>query len=131
MASTSWDGAGSACDVDLYSRAGAQSPWLYYASTKTPEGAFGGRDWQSAPGDQYEFIMFNPVELGSIEIALNLYSCAASAPPEGKLRIWFAGRVWETSFKFGARTGNKGAQPMSGGQWVRFTAARIVGLSKE
>jgi len=123
-----WEGR---CDLDLYSRAEPTSPWLYYGNSRTPEGFF-NKDFTSGTGEsQYEFIEFTrEVETTRIEIAANLYSCDAASPPEATLRAWFGGKVFQTPIRFGAKTGNRGAQPMSGPHWVRVDLRKVLGFKE-
>lgn len=120
------------CDLDLYARGESSSPWLYYGSNRTPEGRF-NKDFTTGTGEsQFEFVEFTrEVDLGRAEAAVNLYSCDAAAPPEGILRIWFAGRVFESPFKLGTKSGNRGAMPMAGPHWIRVDLRKVVGLTKE
>jgi hypothetical protein len=119
------------CDLDLYARYGTGS-WLFFGNTKSADGFF-NKDFTSGTGEaQYEFIEFiRAVEIEKIEVAVNLYSCDAASPPEGTLRAWFEGKVFQGTIRFGARTGNRGSQPMSGGHWVRVDLPKILRLAKE
>jgi hypothetical protein len=123
-----WSGT---CDVDLYGRGEPSAPWLYFGSSRTNEGLF-NKDFTSGTGDaQYEFIEFTrEVEIGKAEIAVNLYACDAGSPPEPILRAWFGGKVFQTSLRFGAKTGNRGAPPMSGPHWVRVDLRKVLGLKE-
>jgi hypothetical protein len=124
-----WD---ASCDLDLYARGEASSPWLYFGSGRTAEGYF-NKDFLSGTGEaQYEFVEFSrEVDLSKAEVAVNLYSCNAATAPEGNARIWFSGKVFESPFKLGAKNGNKGAMPIAGPNWVRIDLRKVVGLSKE
>jgi len=122
-----WTGG---CDVDLYGRSEPTSSWLYYGSSRTADGMF-NKDFTSGPGDQYEFIEFTrEVEVGKVELLLNLYACDAASPPEAALRVWIGGKVFQAPIRFGAKTGNRGAQPMSGPHWVRVDLRKVLGLKE-
>jgi hypothetical protein len=120
------------CDLDLYTRGEASNPWLYYASVRTTEGYF-NKDYQTGTGDaQFEYVEFTrEIDLGKAEVAINLYACDAAAPPEGTVRVWFSGNVYEAPFRLMARSGNKGAQPMTGPHWLRVDLRKVVGLTRE
>jgi hypothetical protein len=120
------------CDLDLYTRGEASNPWLYYASVRTTEGYF-NKDYQTGTGDaQFEYVAFTrEIDLGKAEVAINLYACDAAAPPEGTVRVWFSGNVYEAPFRLMARSGNKGAQPMTGPHWLRVDLRKVVGLTRE
>jgi hypothetical protein len=122
----------AACDLDLYARGDASQTWLYFGSTRTPEGYF-NKDFRSGTGDgQYEYVEFTrDIDLAKAEVAINLYSCDAPAPPEGAIRIWFAAKVYEAPFKLTVKSGNKGAPPMSGPYWLRIDPRKVVGLTAE
>jgi hypothetical protein len=124
-----WD---ASCDLDLYARGEASSPWLYFGSGRTAEGYF-NKDFVSGTGEaQYEFVEFSrEVDLSKAEVAVNLYSCNAATAPEGNARIWFSGKVFESPFKLGAKNGNKGVMPIAGPNWVRIDLRKVVGLTKE
>lgn len=121
-----------ACDLDLYARGDVSQSWLFFGSTRTNEGYF-NRDFTSGTGEgQFEFVEFTrEIDLGKAEAAINLYSCDASAPPEGTVRVWFGGKVYEAPFKLTAKSGNKGAPPMSGPHWLRVDLRKVVGLTAE
>jgi hypothetical protein len=120
------------CDIDLYARADPSSPWLYFGNSRTAEGYF-NKDFQNGTGEgQFEYVEFvREIELGKAEAAINLYACDAAAPPEGVVRIWFAGKVYEAPFKLTAKSGNRGAMPIGGLYWLRIDLRKVVGFSKE
>lgn len=124
-----WVGA---CDLDLFARGEASSPWLYFASSKTTEGYF-NKDFTSGTGEaQYEFIEFTrEIDVAKLEAAVNLYTCDGTAVPEGTLRVFFAGKVYQAAFRLGVKTGNRGANPMVGPHWIRFDVRKILGLPAE
>ncbi len=121
-----------ACDFDLYARGDASSSWLFFGNARTEEGRF-NKDWVSATGEgQYEFVEFvRDVDLMRTEIAVNLYSCDSATPPEATVRVWFSARIFEATVRLTAKTGNRGAMPMTGAQWARVNLLKVVGLSKE
>jgi hypothetical protein len=123
---------GAACDIDLYARGDPSSPWLYFGSARSAEGYF-NKDIRSGGEEaQFEYVEFTrAIELGKAEAAINLYSCEAAVLPEGAVRIWFAGKVYEAPFKLTAKSGNRGAMPMVGPHWLRIDLRKIVGLKKE
>jgi len=120
------------CDLDLYARGEASSAWLYFSNGRTSEGYF-NKDFQTGTGDaQFEYVEFTrDVDLGKAEVAINLYSCDAAAPPEGTVRVWFAGKVYEAPFKLAVRTGNRGVMPIAGPHWLRVDLRKVVGLVRE
>jgi hypothetical protein len=122
----------AACDIDLYARGDPSSPWLYFGSARSAEGYF-NKDIRSGGEEaQFEYVEFTrAIELGKAEAAINLYSCEAAALPEGAVRIWFAGKVYEAPFKLTAKSGNRGAMPIAGPHWLRIDLRKVVGLSKE
>jgi hypothetical protein len=131
----SWVGirwSAPSCDLDLYTRGDPSSPWLYYGNGKSAEGYF-NKDWQTATADgQLEYVEYTrEIDILKAEVAVNLYACDASAPPEGVARIWFSGKVYEAPFKLAARSGNKGAPPISPPYRVRIDLRKVVGLAKE
>src|SRR5262249_1969986 len=121
-----------ACDLDLYARADNSQPWLFFGNTRTSGGYF-NKDFTSGTGDsQFEFVEFTrEIDLGKAEVAINLYACDAPAPPEGTVRAWFGGKVYEAPFKLTAKSGNRGASPMSGPHWLRIDLRKVVGLASE
>jgi hypothetical protein len=123
--------ASSTCDLDLYARGEASNPWLYFGSGRTAEGWF-NKDFTSGTGEtQFEYIEFRDIDLGRAEAAINLYSCDASSPPEGRVRIWFSGRVYEAPFKLATKSGNRGAMPIASPHWLRIDLKKVVGLIRE
>jgi hypothetical protein len=120
------------CDVDLYVRGDPSSPWLYFGNSRTAEGYF-NKDFQNGTGEgQFEYVEFvREIDLGKAEAAINLYACDATAPPEGAIRIWFAGKVYEAPFKLTAKFGNRGAMPIASPYWLRIDLRKVVGLTKE
>jgi hypothetical protein len=123
---------GAACDIDLYARGDPSSPWLYFGSARSAEGYF-NKDIRSGGEEaQFEYVEFTrAIDLGKGEAAINVYSCDAAAAPEGAVRIWFAGKVYEAPFKLTAKSGNRGAMPIAGPHWLRIDLRKVVGLSKE
>jgi hypothetical protein len=120
------------CDLDLHTRATPNSPWLNFSSVRTSEGAF-AKDYVTATGDsQFEYVSYTvDVDLNSVEAQVNLYSCDGSVQPEGMVRVWFAGKVYQAPFKLGAKTGNQGARPMAAPYWARLDLRKVVGLVRE
>lgn len=118
------------CDVDLYSRPDGSSQWLYYGQVRSADGRF-NKDFLSATGEtQFEYIEFvRPIDLATAEVAINLYSGELAVPPEGVIRVWFGGRVYEAPFKLAAKRGNRGALPMTGANWLRIDLRKVLGLS--
>lgn len=118
------------CDLDLYTRGDTKSPWLFYGSTRTDEGLF-NKDFTSATGDkQFEFVEYTrAIDLSMTEIAINLYAGDLPTPPEGVVRVWFGGKVYEAPFKIAATRGNRGAMPISGGNWLKIDPRKVVGLN--
>lgn len=123
----------TSCDFDIYSRPDPASPWLFFASGKTADGHF-NRDFTSGTGEgqgQYEYVEYTrEVDLSRVELAVNLYSCDGTAVQEGIVRIWFSGKVFQSPFKLGARTGNRGGQPIAPPYWVRIDLQKLVGLTR-
>jgi hypothetical protein len=121
---------GAPCDLDLYARPDGASPWLFYGQVRSADGYF-NKDYLSAPGDkQFEYIEFNrPIDLNRVEVAVNLYSGDLPTGPEGIIRVWFNGQVYEAPFKLAAKSGSRGALPMSGPYWLRLDLRKIVGLA--
>jgi hypothetical protein len=121
---------GAPCDLDLYARPDGASPWLFYGQVRSADGYF-NKDYLSAPGDkQFEYIEFTrPVDLNRVEVAVNLYSGDLPAGPEGIVRVWFNGQVYEAPFKLAAKSGSRGALPMSGPYWLRLDLRKVVGLA--
>lgn len=117
------------CDIDLYARPDASSKWLYYGQVRTGDGYF-SKDFRSGTGDsQFEYIEFTrSIDLAKTEVAVNLYAGDLPAGPEGIIRVWFRGQVYEAPFKLTAKSGNRGARPMSGSQWLRIDLRSVVGL---
>jgi hypothetical protein len=122
----------ASCDLDLWARGEPSNPWLYFGSVKTTEGRF-NKDFVTSTGDaQMEYIAFSrEIDLQTAEVAVNLYSCDGAVAPEGQVRVWFAGKVFQSPFKLLAKTGNKGTQPMQPPHWVRIDLRKVVGLVKE
>jgi hypothetical protein len=120
------------CDVDLYVRGDPSSPWLYFGNSRTAEGYF-NKDFQNGTGEgQFEYVEFvREIDLGKAEAAINVYACDAIAPPEGVVRVWFAGKVYEAPFKLAAKSGNRGAMPVGGPYWQRVDLRKLVGLTKD
>jgi len=120
----------SPCDLDLYARGDASSPWLYFGNSRSSEGQF-NKDFTNATGDsQFEFIAFTrAVELAKAEVAVNLYTCNVSTPPEAIVRVWFSAKIYETQIRLGAKNGNKGAMPIAGPYWVKVDLRKVVGLA--
>jgi hypothetical protein len=118
------------CDIDLYARPEGASQWLFFGRVRTPDGFF-SKDWLSATGEkQFEYVEFiRPIDLGRAEVAINFYSGNLPAGPEGVIRVWFGGQVYEAAFKFAARSGNGGRLPISGPHWLRIDLREVVGLS--
>src|SRR5262249_50101385 len=116
------------CDIDLYSRASASSEWMFFAHVRTDDGFF-NKDEREGTEGRFEFVEFTrAIDLSKAEVAINLYAADLPAAPEGVIRIWFAGAIYEAPFKLGARTGNRGALPMSGPYWLRIDLRKVVGL---
>lgn len=117
------------CDIDLYARATTSSPWLSFRQVRSDEGFF-NKDYLSATGrEAFEYIQFAaPIDLGKAEIAINLYSGSLPTPPEGVIRVWFEGRVYEAPWKLEARYGNRGAPPIKEPHWLRIDLRKVVGL---
>jgi len=120
---------GAPCDIDLYARAQGTSSWLFFGNARTEEGRF-DKDFLTGTGArQFEFIEFaRPIDLAKAEVAINLYEGDLPAPPEGVIRVWFGGHVYEAPFKLAAPRGNRGAQPMTGSHWLRIDLRKVVGL---
>jgi hypothetical protein len=118
------------CDVDLYARAESSSQWLFFGHVRTNEGFF-NKDHLSATGEkQFEYIeFFKPIDLTKSEVAINLYSGNLAVPPEGVIRVWFGGQVYEQPFKLAAKSGNGGRFPMTGPQWLKVDLRQVVGLN--
>lgn len=118
------------CDVDLYARAEGSSQWLFFGHVRTGEGFF-NKDHLSATGEkQFEYIeFFKPIDLSKTEVAINLYSGTLATAPEGVIRVWFGGQVYEQPFKLAAKSGNGGRLPMTGQHWLRIDLRQVVGLS--
>jgi hypothetical protein len=121
----------AACDIDLYARGDPSSPWLYFGNARSAEGYF-NKDIRSGGDEaQLEFVEFtDAIELGKAEAAINLYACDAAAPPEGTVRIWFAGKVYEAPFKLTVKSGNRGAMPIGSPYWLRVDVGKAVGLKR-
>lgn len=120
-----------ACDLDIYSRPDPESSWLYFGSGRTADGHF-SKDLTSATGDQFEFVEYTrEVNLTTLEIAVNVWACSGSVSPEGTVRLWISGKVFQAPFKLAARNGNKGAMPISPPYWSRIDVLKLVGLVRE
>jgi len=120
----------SDCDVDLYARSEPTMPFLFFGNPRSEDGLF-NKDFIAGTGEKsWEYIEFTrPIDLAKAEIAINLYAANLSVPPEGVLRVWFAGQVYEAPFKLTATKGNKGAPPMSGAHWLKIDLLKVVGLN--
>lgn len=120
----------SPCDVDLYARPDASAQWLFFGNIRTAAGRF-NKDFQSSTGEkQFEYVEFlDAIDLTKAEAAINLYAGELPAAPEGVVRVWFGGQVYEAPFKIAATRGNRGASPMTGANWVRIDLRKIVGLA--
>lgn len=119
----------ASCDVDLYARPDASGRWLYFGDVRSDDGYF-NKDFRSGTEQgQYEYIEFiRAIDLTKAEVAINLYEGDLPAGPEGVVRMWFDGKVYEAPFKLVARAGNKGARPMTGPNWIRVDLRKVVGL---
>lgn len=119
-------------DIDLFTRPDQASAWLYYGNVRSDKGFF-EKDWRKATDKgQSEFVQYHqPIDLNTTEVAINLYSGTLPAGPEGVVRVWFDGKVYEAPFKLAARTGNAGKQPMSGPHWLRIDLRKVLGLASQ
>lgn len=116
-------------DLDLIARGDSSKPFVFFGNTQSAEAWF-SKDWRSAPGEtQYEYIEFlTPIDLAQAEVLINLYDGQVATGPEGVIRLWFQGRIYEAPFKIAATVGNKGAPPVTGPNWVRIDLRRVAGL---
>lgn len=123
-----WRAAG---DIDLYTRADATRPWLFFGNTQTEDGRF-NKDHRSATGEtQFEFVEYTrELDLTKAQVAINFYEGQLNASPEGVIRVWFDRRVYEATWKIAAHSGNGGAPPMSGPHWLTIDLRKVVGLSQ-
>jgi hypothetical protein len=125
--------ANSNTDLDLYARGEPSSPWLYFGNVRSAEGLF-NKDFTSGTGElAYEYTEFTvPVDVTKTEIAVNFFSPVdAVSAPEATVRAWFMGRTYQTTIRFGSKSGNRGVTPMSGPAWVRVDLRKLLGLNGE
>lgn len=104
----SWDC--SSCDLDLYARKDAASPLIYFAQNNTPDGVH-VKDFMTSPRAMrgFETIeMSVPVDLHSLQIAVNFYSGHAPQGVRGELRLAVEGKTFARQFHIPATTGSKG-----------------------
>lgn len=119
------------CDVDLYARGDVSNKWLYFGSVRTADGFF-NKDFVAGTGNSMEYVEFTrEIDLDKAEVAINLYACELASPPEGVIRVWFAGNVYQAPFKLAAKSGNKGAMPIAGPHWLRVDLRKVVGLVRD
>ncbi len=121
-----WD---ANCDIDLYARSDASQPWLFFGNVRSADGLF-NKDFLVGTGSrQFEFVEMNrEIDLGKAEVAINLFAGELPAPPEGVIRVWFGGQVYEAPFKLAATRGNHGGLPMAGAHWLKIDLRKVVGL---
>lgn len=120
----------AAADIDLWARPDNASQWLFFGNVRSTAGLF-NKDHLTATGEsQFEFIEFvQKIDLTKTEVMINLYEGELRAPPEGVIRVWFSGNVYEAPFKLGATRGNRALPPMSGPHWLRIDLRKVVGLT--
>lgn len=120
----------AAADIDLWARPDNASPWLFFGNVRSPAGFF-NKDHLTATGEsQFEYIEFvQKIDLTKTEVMINLYEGELRAPPEGVIRVWFSGNVYEAPFKLAATRGNRARPPMSGPNWLRIDLRKVVGLA--
>lgn len=98
-----WASPGCAnVDIDLYVRQGGTNgnaaDYLYYANPSLAFGSY-GEDVLSGGGTSYEEVeLTNVDDLRALDVRLNHYGGACSAPIGGEIRAQFAGQVYSTPF---------------------------------
>ncbi len=116
-------------DLDLYAtpRHGAQT--LFFENTRIPEGYY-FKDHRSSPEREYEFIEFEtPVDVWKVEASINFFAGRAPSPPNGEVRIEFAGRIYTGHFSLAARRGNEGRTGSEQGDyWAELDIPKILKL---
>jgi hypothetical protein len=118
------------CDLDLYTRGSATSPWVFYQNTRSTEAIY-NKDYTTG-ADQYEYTEYvRETDINTTEVAVNIYACDAVSAPEATVRAWYMGRVYQSSIRFGTRTGNRGGLFLSGPAWVRVDLRKLLNLSGE
>ncbi|MGL4438017.1 MAG: hypothetical protein ACRCUE_01985 [Bosea sp. (in: a-proteobacteria)] len=122
----------STCDLDLYARASAAAPFLFYDNQISAEGRH-QKDWRNSPDaeKQHEYIdLPRPVDLNNLEVYLHFYEGRSPGGARGVLRIWIEGKVYEQVFVIPATTGNQRGsfRPdlMRGPEWARVDVRQVV-----
>lgn len=123
------------CDLDLYARASATAPFLFWSHQVSPEGRH-QKDWLSSPDaeNQHEYIDFpRPVDLNALEVYLHFYEGRSPGGARGTLRIWIEGKVYEQAFVLPATVGNQRANSrpdlMRGPEWLKIDARQVMNLA--
>ncbi|MBN9688748.1 MAG: hypothetical protein J0M24_00795 [Verrucomicrobia bacterium] len=117
-------------DLDLYARPRRGAEPLFFDHVRSPDGYY-FKDHRSSPEREFEFIEFeSDVSVDAVEAQVNYYAGSSETPPEGEVRIEFAGRIYSGRFSLGAREGNQGRT--GGGQsryWTTLDIPEVLGLS--
>lgn len=127
-----------ACDLDIYVRPYNGAEVLYFGHTHSREGAF-YKDFRSAPtaAAGLESVSFRePVDLGKLLVAVNLYSGNAPQGVNGEVRIAIGAETYAAPFRIEAQTGNRGAGAqdlLNAGtvpneQWAIIDPMKVLGL---
>jgi len=121
------------CDLDLYARSKPSLKFLSFRRTKTPEGQY-FKDFLESPDttNGLEIVEFpNVADIRKLEIMINFYGGRMQGGPDGAIRIFFDGKVYEGLFRIAAAQGNRGVlreTPASKKHWHITTVAQILGL---
>ncbi len=116
----SWDQEGT--DLDLFVRPWQGAEVLYYANAHSDEGIF-FKDYQTSPeaGGNYETVALNvPLDVRSVQIAVNYYSGRFAEDVQGEIRLSFDGSTYAQPFTI---------QPRPGGNSLTVEEVFTQGLS--
>lgn len=122
-----------ACDIDLYARAGPGADFLYFANQLTAEGRH-NKDWRQSPDteQQYEYIDFTaPIDITKLDLYVHFYRGQKVGGVNGVVRLWFDGKIYETTFYIPAERGNQKAEKRPdrlrlGEQWVAIDVGKLA-----
>lgn len=116
-------------DLDLYATPRPGGETLYFEHTRIPEGYY-FKDHRSSPEREYEFIEFeSPVDVRSVEAAVNFYKGNSDGGAAGEVRIEFDGKIYTGQFSIPAEHGNRGRSAANQSEyWTRIDVCKILKL---
>jgi hypothetical protein len=127
-----WDCA--TCDLDLYARASATAPFLFFDNQVSVEGRH-QKDWRNSPDaeKQHEYIdLPQPIDLNNLEVYLHFYEGRSPGGARGLLRLWIEGKVYEQAFMIPATIGNLSATRRPdlarGPEWIKVDVRQVMNL---